>query len=119
MADLEAGLGTVLRLEAGLVDAVLVVTEPTAKSIDVARRAAQIASGRAEVIVVANKVRDAADLAAITAVLGHHQIVVVPEDAAVAQADRDGVAPIDADDESPAVRALVGLAERLTASRRS
>lgn len=115
VGDLEAGVGTLLRLQQGQADVVVVVVQPTAKSIDVARRAIELATDRApRVVVVANRVRDDADLAAIGAGLGDPQeLVVVPDDPAIAEADRDGRAAIDVDPDAPGVRALVDLADRL------
>jgi CO dehydrogenase nickel-insertion accessory protein CooC1 len=113
LCDLEAGVGTVLRLQPGQVDRVVVVAEPSAKAIDVARRALRIAESRAAVTVVANKIREPAELAEIREALGVDPFVV-PADAAIAEADRHGVAPIDSSPGSPAVRALVELAGRLT-----
>ncbi len=113
ICDLEAGVGTILRMEADQADVVLVVADPSTKSIEVARRAAEIASQHARVIVLANRVRDDPDLEAVRAVLGGHEIVAVPEDPAIARADREGMAPIDVDPDSPGVRALVSLADEL------
>ncbi|MDQ4072090.1 MAG: hypothetical protein M3088_04340, partial [Actinomycetota bacterium] len=113
ICDLEAGLGTILRLAPGNVDVVLVIANPTAKALEVARRAVEVADDQAEVIVLANRVRDEADLDAIRAVIPDHELIVIPEDPSIARADRDGVAPIDLDPDSPGVRTLVGLAERL------
>lgn len=113
VADFEAGLGTTLRLQPGTVDVALVVAEATPKSLEVARRAVEAARERARVIVVANKVRDDADADAVRTALPDSDVVVVPEDAAVARADREGVAPLDLDGNAPAVRALVALAGRL------
>lgn len=39
--------------------------------------------------------------------------VAVPDDPAVAQADREGLAPIDVDPQSPALLAIASLAEQL------
>ncbi len=116
IGDLEAGIGTVLRLQEGQADVVVVVAQPTAKSLEVARRAIEIASDRvARVIVVANRVRDDEDLAVILAVVGQDQeLVIVPDDPVIGEADRDGRAAIDVDPDSPGVRALVDLADRLT-----
>ena len=111
VCDLEAGIGGVVRR--GLVDLVLVVAEPTAKSIEVARRAAGTAAAKAGVLVVANRVRDEADLAAIGAELGDFETAVVPNDPAIALADREGLAPVDVDAAGPGVSALVALADRL------
>ena len=113
--DMEAGVGTLLRMSAGHADVVLVVAEPTEKSIDIARRMAEIGAERARVIVVANKVRDDDDIRAVRAGVGEYELVAVPDDRAVGQADETGVAPIDAAPDAPGVRALVALAERLRA----
>ena len=113
ICDLEAGLGTVLRIEAEKTDLMLVVTEPTAKSIEVARRATEAAAQRADVLVVANRVRDEADVEAIRSALDGHELVVVPDEPAIERADREGRAPIDVDAGAPGVRAILELAERL------
>ena len=113
--DMEAGVGTLLRMHPGHADAVLVVAEPTVKSIEIARRMAEIGAERGRVVVVANKVRDAADLDAVRSGVGDYELVAVPEDGAIARADEEGVAPIDSAPDAPAVRALGALAERLRA----
>ena len=113
ICDLEAGVGTLARMEPGQVDAVVVVAEPTAKSIEVARRAVGIAQRHARVIAVANRVRDDADIERIRSVLDTDEFVVVPEEAAIATADRNGLAPMDVDTEAPGLQALHELAERL------
>ncbi len=116
LGDLEAGIGVLARMGAGSLDVVLVVANPTPKSIEVARRAVETAVARdSRVLIVANRVRDDADLDAIRAVLGEHDLVVIPEDPVIARADAEGVAPIDLDAEAPGVRALVALSERLAA----
>ena len=113
ICDLEAGVGTLLRLQPGQADYVLVVVNPMAKSIDVARRALEIADGVAEVVLVANRVKRPEDVEAIARALGREPQVVVPEDAVIADADRDGEAPIDADPGAPGVVAIEKLAGRL------
>lgn len=115
LGDLEAGIGVLTRMETGSLDVVLVVVNPTPKSIEVARRAVETARARdIEVLVVANRVAGDADLAAITAVLGDEEIVVVPDDPAIARADAEGLAPIDLDEASPGVRAIVRISERFS-----
>lgn len=117
VGDLEAGTGTVLRLTEGLVDVVLVVAQPTAKALDVAARAARTAARRGiPVVVLANRVRDEEDAAAVRAALGGHEIVTIPDDPGVLEADRQGLAPIDVAPEGPAVRALVEVARGLAAA---
>ena len=113
ICDLEAGIGTVSRMSAGNADVVVVVANPTAKALEVARRAIELASEVAEVVVLANRVRTDEDLKAITDVVGDHEVIVIPEDPVIAAADRDGVAPIDLDPESPGVAAIIKLADRL------
>ena len=113
ICDLEAGLSTVEKLEPGVVDVLLVVANPSGKALEVARRAVEMADGRAEIIVVANRVRDASDLELVQEIAGEHEVFVIPEDAVIAAADREGVAPIDLDPDAPGVAALVRLAERV------
>jgi CO dehydrogenase nickel-insertion accessory protein CooC1 len=113
ICDMEAGLGTVSRIGPGQLDAVLVVAEPSAKGIEVARRAASIGASRAPVIVVANRLRDEADLAAVRAATDGHELSAVPEEPVILRADREGLAPIDLDPGAPGVKALLGLADRL------
>ncbi len=115
IADMEAGIGTLTRLASEVVDAVLVVVESTPKSIEVGTRALGLAAERqlGRVVVVANRVRGAEDLAIIEAAFPDAEVVVIPDDPAIVEADRMGVAPLDRSPESPAIRALVALAEGL------
>ena len=113
VCDLEAGIGTIDRLDEGVLDVLLVVANPTGKSLEVARRAVEIAAPVTEVVVVANRIADESDIELMREVLGDRELFVIPEDDVIATADRDGVAPIDLDPESPGVAALVRLAERV------
>ena len=115
IADFEAGVGTLTRLESERVDTVLVVVEPTPKALEVGVRAVGIArdKGVGRVVVVANRVRDEADVATVRAAFPDVEVVTVPDDPAIVEADRKGVAPIDLAPDAPAVRALVGLATDL------
>ena len=115
IADLEAGIGTLTRLDNKGVDLVLVVVERSAKSLEVGMRAAELAKEKAtgRVIVVANRIRDDDDLAAVRATFPDNDVVPVPDDPAIIEADRKGVAPLDMAPDAPAVRALVELASGL------
>jgi CO dehydrogenase maturation factor len=116
ICDLEAGVGTLTKMKEGAVDVVLVVVNPTAKSIEVGRRAADSAVARkARVIVVANRVQGGEDREAIGSAFAGYEIVEVPEDPAVARADRDGLAAIDVGEAGPGVMAIRSLGERLRA----
>jgi len=112
ICDLEAGVGAVVR--AGQADVVVVLAEPTAKSVEVARRAVDIAmENGARPLVVANRIRTDDDAAYIRDALDVDEVLVVPEEPEIARADRDGVAPIDVAPDAPGVRVLRELANHL------
>src|SRR4051812_38156682 len=100
-----------------MADAVVVVVQPTAKSIDIAARATRIAATPdVAILVVANRGGDEEALAVTRAALGPHGLFVVPDDPAILHADREGLAPIDVDDGAPGVAAIGELADRLAGS---
>ena len=115
IADLEAGIGTLTRLGDQHMDAVLIVVEPTPKSIEVGQRAAALAREKqlGRIIVVASRIRGDSDLATIGEHFAGHEIVPIPDDPAIVEADRKGVAPLDLAPDAPAVRALCNLARSL------
>lgn len=115
IADLEAGIGTLTRLADATVDAVVVVVEPTPKSLEVGSRAIAQARERSlgRLVVVANRVRGEADLARVADTFVGVRVVAVPDDPAIIDAERRGLAPLDTAPQAPAVRALVRLAESL------
>lgn len=114
VADLEAGLHTVLRLDRS-VDVVLVVVEPTTKSLEVGVRAVEAIRERSlgRVVVIANRVRDEHDVESVRAAFPDIEPVCVPEDPSITSAERLGQAAVDVTPGSPAVLAVVALAERL------
>ncbi|MBA2318580.1 MAG: hypothetical protein H0V93_12505 [Euzebyales bacterium] len=118
MADLEAGLGTLTRMGDTPIDVVLLVVEPSAKSVEVGRRAVALLEGRpvGRLIVVGNKVAGEEDVERLREAFGDHELVVVPDDQAVRAADRAGDSPLDHAPGCPAVAALTTLAERLAAA---
>ncbi|MBA3411435.1 MAG: hypothetical protein H0U15_11505 [Geodermatophilaceae bacterium] len=115
VADFEAGLGTVIRMGDRPVDVVVLVTEPTVKSLEVASRAADLVRDHklGRLVVTANRVRDDADVTRVQAAFPDVDVVMVPDEPAIVAAERRGEAPLDAAPDSPGVRALVGLADRL------
>lgn len=117
VADLEAGLNDLLWAAPGPDDVVLVVAESSAKSLDVARRAGQLADelGVRRVVGVCNRSAGAGDMARLAQALPGREIVAVPEDPAVERASHLGRAPFDVDPASPAMAAVAGLAARLVA----
>jgi CO dehydrogenase maturation factor len=118
VADFEAGIGTMIRLPDQAVDVVIVVVEPTAKSIEVASRAAGLARERgiSRLFVVANRLTDDADTARVLSKLQAEQVLQVPEDPAVASADRAGTGVIEGAADGVAVAALRQLADWVTAA---
>lgn len=115
VADFEAGLGTVIRMGDQPVDVVVLVTEPTVKSLEVASRAAALVRerGLGRLVVTANRVRDDEDLARVRAAFPDVEVVIVPDEPAIVVAERLGTAPLDEAPDSPGVRALIGLADAL------
>ncbi len=115
VADLEAGIGTLTRLEDNSVDATVVVVEPTPRSMDVAARAIAVAGDRDQgrIIVAANKVADADDEQRIREAFPDHEVLVVPADPVIEKADRSGLSPLDVDPTSRAVSAIESLAKLL------
>lgn len=118
VADFEAGIGTLTRLGDTKVDAVVVVAEPTAKSLEVAARATALAGELTSgpVVVVANRIASDADADAVREALRGRTVLMVPDDPAIGAADRADRAPLDACPDAPAVHALVGVAELLAPS---
>ncbi|HXH58900.1 AAA family ATPase [Iamia sp.] len=115
VADLEAGIGTLTRLDDDSVELALVVVEPTPKSTEVARRAVELArdKGVGHIVVIANRVRSDEDRQLIARALDGAEVIEVPDDDAVVEADRRGVAPLDLSPDAPAVAALLALADDL------
>lgn len=115
VADFEAGLGTLVRMGDNPVDVVLVVTEPTAKSLEVARRAAALVQKQSlgRLVIAANRVRDDADLARIHEAFPGLDVVIIPDESEIVDAERRGESPLDSAPEAPGVRALVGLANNV------
>lgn len=110
IADLEAGLNDLIWAQPGADDVVLVVAEPSAKSVEVAARAVELARemGVRRIIAIANR-RTGEDHVRRLGL----DTVTIPEDPTVARADHEGTAPYDADPGSPAMKAVGGLAEDL------
>lgn len=117
VADLEAGVNDLIWTKPSPEDAIVVVTEPSLKSREVARRAVQVCTdlGVQRVLVVLNRARDDADVDEVRAALPGLEVLVVPDDDAVIAADRAGVALLDAAPDSPAAVAIAGIADTVRA----
>ena len=116
--DMEASVEHMSRGTVRHVDTVLIVLEPYYRSLETAGRMAPLARGLGiqRVYGVANKLRSAADEAAVADYCAKHDIELVariPFDEAIVEADRAGRALIDYRPDSPALAAIRELAGRL------
>ncbi len=100
-------------------DTFLLVVEPTAASILTGRRLARLADSatRPRLAVVANKVREPGDAATVAQRTGLPVAGAVPEDTALREADRQGLALLEWAPHAPAVDAVRSLVATLQAER--
>ncbi len=91
----------------------MVVVEPTGQSALTARRIAGLARGHlgAEVLFVASKIAGRDARARVERLLGERVDAEIPADPAVVEAERRGLAVVDAAPGSPVVRAIEHLAD--------
>ncbi len=119
--DTEASPEHLTRGTARYADSMYAVVEPYFKSLETGRRMAALAVdlGLDNVGLIANKIRDARDLAAVQQFAESNELDVVgviPFDPMLASAEREGRAPFDVDPTSPSVMAIGELAERIAAA---
>ena len=112
---MEAGAGTLTRMPSGALDVAVLMVEPSAKSIDAARRAALIIAERhiGMVLLAANRVRSDDDLQLIRASIPGVETLAVPDDPSIAQADREAKSPLDLAPDAAGVSAMRAVAQRL------
>src|SRR5918994_2407338 len=116
--DTEASPEHLTRGTARYADLMLTVVEPYFKSLETGRRMAELAHGLGlkRVLLVANKVRDEGERAAVEEFAGKHGleiITTVPYDEKLIEAEQDAPAPLDIDPEAPAVRGIASIAAAL------
>ncbi len=107
VGDLEAGPTTPFERYHAFADRVMVVVGPAWRSAMTARRLLPLVAD-VPTLVVANRFRDEPDHPGLA------PAVRIPEDAAVARAERLGLAPLDECPDSPAIAAVRELADLLT-----
>ena len=93
-------------------DALIVVVEPTAKSIATAVRLSSLRSSKwdyLEVVAVANRVSEPGDAAMVEVRTGLTVLGAIPLDPDVAAADRSGLSPLDVAPHSPFVESVNAL----------
>lgn len=101
------------------VDLLLIVAEPTAKSLMTAQRTHALATelGIADIALVANRVADGAGgpdgdgVDRLAAACGLDVLARLPDDPAVRGADQAGASPLDHAPHAPITGGLLGLAE--------
>lgn len=118
--DTEASPEHLTRGTARHADVMLAVVEPYYKSLETGRRMSLLARdlGLEQVMLVANKLRDDSDLAAVHEFAAVNDLEIagtVPFDQSLPAAERARVAPLDRAPDSPAVRAITELADGLLA----
>ena len=120
VVDMEAGLEHLSRGTGKHVSRFLAVVEPYYRSMETARRVADLAGelGISEVGAVLNKIRNAADRDAIAVYCATHNMKIVgeiPYDTELADAERAGQPPLDYSPDSSSVVAMRKLAADLSA----
>ncbi len=120
VVDMEAGLEHIARGTGRHVSSFLAVLEPYFRSMETVRRTVELTRdlGIERVRVVANKVRDPGDRAAIADFCAAHGLELwgeVPYDPKLPEAERHGRCPIDYDPGTPGVAAIRAMAGSLLA----
>jgi CO dehydrogenase maturation factor len=109
VADLAAGTRQPMFGWASFAKMVIVVADPSAKSLIAARR---LVRAGVATHILANRVESDTDTAHIQAQIGLPLVGSVPYDVAVVDAEKRGSAPIDMVPDAPAVKAVGELAAR-------
>ncbi len=115
ITDLEAGVNDLLWARPRPEDILVIVVDPSQKSLEVGKRIRAIAQelGVRRVLVVANRVQREDDLARARNAFADLEITAVPEDPLVREADRRAASAFDAASTGPAVLAISQLNHRL------
>lgn len=120
--DIEASLEHFAQNKALHADAMLIVVEPYFRSLESGRRMIGLARqlDPERLALVANKVREEGELAAVHELATSHGLEVagvIPYDERLLDAERAGSAPLDFDPEAPAIVAIEELARRMFPDR--
>ncbi len=119
VGDLPAGPRHLAAGFAAYARLVVVVVEPTSQSVLAGRRCARFARDHLGVpaYFVANKVRDEEARRRLVRTVGEEPVAWIPLDAAVADAERRGLSPLDAAPHSAGIAAIETLASSLHEGR--
>lgn len=120
LLDMEASIEHLSRGTLRHVDVLLLITEPYYRALETVGRMAPLARelGIKHMYVVANKVRGSRDKEAISRYCAEHELEVIaslPFDDEVLEADQSGKPILDAHPETPYVKVVEQLVDRLPA----
>lgn len=119
ITDLEAGVNDLLWVRPKPGDVLVLVIDPSRKSLEVGRRILAVARehGVRKVVAIANKVEQHDDAERVAAGLPGIEVIAVEDDPLVRQADRVGQSVVDGAAAGRAVPAIAELARRLWAEQ--
>lgn len=114
VVDFEAGLEHLGRGTAKGIDVMLVITEPSQKSLDLCLKIIDLSKklGVINIYLIANKVIDESQTDIINERINEWNIPLyhsVPYDSVIGKADLEGISPIDYNPDSKAVKSLISL----------
>jgi len=118
IVDFEAGLEHLGRGTAKGIDVMLVVAEPSQKSLDLCSKIIDLSKklGVINIYLIANKIIDDSQLSIINERIKEWDIPLyhsIPYDSVIGKADLQGISPLDFDPESEAVKSLKLLFSKL------
>lgn len=118
IVDFEAGLEHLGRGTAKGIDVMLVVTEPSQKSLDLCHKIIDLSKklGVINIYLIANKIVDETQINRINERISDWSIPLyhsIPYDSTIGKADLEGISPIDYDPDSEAVQSLISLFSKL------
>lgn len=118
VVDMEAGVEHLGRGTASQVDIMLIVAEPSRKSLEIAKKIYGLAKDLEikDVFIVGNRVRDSEEkelIANFTEKNGLPLLALIPYDEIVMKADRVGETPLKYAETSKGIAAIQGIGEKL------
>lgn len=118
IVDFEAGLEHLGRGTAKGIDVMLVITEPSQKSLDLCSKIIKLSKrlGVINIYLIANKVYDDSQLDVIYKTIDKWEVPLyhtIPYDPEIINADLKGIPPIDNNSNSKALESIKGLYQKL------
>ena len=118
IVDFEAGLEHLGRGTAKGIDVMIVVTEPSQKSLDLCHKIIELSKklGIINIYLVANKIIDESQINILNERINDWNVPLfhsIPYDSIIGKADLKGIAPLDYNTESNAVQSLISLYSKL------